>query len=519
MGHRAGSALAWLLLAAPALAATAAVPPAKEAAGVPGVGVGTATEYRSGAPIRAVFSKAVTISPLRLRFTTAPPLPQPGQRVTVTLTVTNAGAAPVVGLKPVLAVVSGSAICSSLAGPVPPGPVQAAPGAALSFAWTLTLGGRGAVTLRADVSGTITGQGAVGGSGTVTVSAPGVSRLTAWLTPSPLTVTKGQWFALEVTVSNTGDLAAAGVQPAVQATGNPALVTFQRGPEPKKPQPVPPGGMQIFRFTYSANGSGTVSFTVTVAGGSDISGPSAVTVATARTIATAGVMIREAVASTTTWAAATKLRLFPPAPPPPAEPPFMSFETPRDLAWETDGYVKITLASTRYTDGMHAAEITFALPGDFTLSPTGEFRPTLRRTWPERGSAAPLAPRDWSPYTAFKSDWYNAAKQPVTLHVTLVDQHGFRHEELRTLPAASATIVTLDLAGVREDRLDVARLSALEFGVDTGALAARPVLYLDRLRFAVPPPPPPVVAVLPLSRTATGAGPVRAPSGRPAATP
>jgi len=500
------------------LAAPAAAPPAKETAGIPGVGVGTATEYRAGAPIRAVFTKSVAISPLKLRFTTAPTLPQPGQRVTVTLTVTNAGAAPVVGLRPVLSVVSGSALCSSLTGPVPPGPVQAAPGAALSFAWTLTLGGRGAVMLRADVSGTITGQGAVGGSGTVTVSAPGIARLTAWLSPSPLTVSKGQWFALEVTVSNTGDLAATGVQPAVQATGSPALVTFQRGPEPKKPQPVPPGGTQVFRFTYSANGSGTVSFTVTVAGGSDISGPSAVTVATARTITTAGVMIREAVASTTTWAAATKLRLFPPAPPPPVEPPFMSFETPRDLAWETDGYVRIAMASTRYTDGSHAAELTFSLPGDFTLSPTGEFRPTLRRTWPARGAAEPLAPRDWSPYTAFKSDWYNAAAQPVTLHLIVVDGRGYRHEELRSLPAASSTIVTLDLAGVRQDRLDLTRLSALEFGVETQALAARPVLYLDRLRFAVPPPPP-AVAPPALSRTASGAGSVQAPFGRPAAKP
>jgi hypothetical protein len=402
--------------------------------------------------------------------------------------------------------------------------VQAGPGQPVQFAWTLTLNGMGTVRLHAAVSGTLIGQPAPGpganepgrnwvsGAGDVDVTTPGVSRLTAWLTPSPLAITRGQWFALEVTVSNTGDLAALGVQPAVSPSGNASLVAFVRGPEPKKPLAIPANEFRVFRFTYSANGSGTVSFTVTVSGGSDITKPGALGVAAARTVTSAGVMIREAVASTTTWAAATRLRLFPPPPPPPVEPPFMSFEDPRDLAWETDGYVRLALASTRFTDGAHAAEITCSVPGDFTLSPTGDFRPTLRRTWPARGAAAPLAPRDWTPYTAMKSDWFNGAAQPVTLHVTLIDVRGNRHDELRTLAAGSATTVTVSLRAVRDSQVDLAALTALEFGVDTAALTTRPVLYLDQLRFVLPPPPP----APPVTRTVTGAALTRSATGRPA---
>src|SRR5439155_23729224 len=114
---------------------------------------------------------------------------------------------------------------------------------------------------------------------------------------------------------------------------------------------------------------------VTVSGGADLTQPGSLRLAAGRTMTTAGVLIREAVASSTTFAAQARLRLFPPEPPPPAEPPFVSFESPRDLAWETDGYVRLALSASRFTDGARAAELTFMVPADFSPSPPRPFRP------------------------------------------------------------------------------------------------------------------------------------------------
>lgn len=178
--------------------------------------------------------------------------------------------------------------------------------------------------------------------------------------------------------------------------------------------------------------------------------------------------------------------------------------------------MKVAASASRFTDGARAAELTFMVPGDLTLSPTGDFRPTLRLVWPPRGANLPLAPRDWTGFTALRSDWYNASSKPLAMHLTLVDQRGYRHDTVRTLPALSATVLTLELREALDDRLDLAHLTGFELGADTAALTTRPVVYLDHLRFALPPAPPPSATLSVFSRTVGGAGLGRTLTGRSA---
>jgi len=508
----AGGALALLgaLLASPPAAAPAA--PAKTAAPARPAGTGTATEFRDGARIQAALTGGVTISPLRLTLASSPALPLPGETVTVTLTVSNAGAVAVTGVLPRLSVTGGTAYAGAFAGPAPAA-ATIPPNGGQRFAWTTSLAGAGEVRIRAEASGTLAGSATlVRGMAAAALSPPAVAQLTASLSPDPLTVTGGQWFDVVVTVSNTGGVRASRVMPALQAGAGAALVAFQRGPAPAKPVALAPGESRRFTFTYSANGSGTVSFSATVDGAADLAPPGALSRAADAARRAGGAAARAALADARAAAAAAGRWLRPPAPPAGPEQPFLEFESPEDARWETGGYALLEPSVAHATGGNGSLRAAFLVPADLTASPTGAFRPGLRRAAPPRGREPALAPRDWTRFSALRADVWSDADQPVDVRLALADQRGYAWEGLRQLPPRSATTIEFDLAGPAGARLDLARLVSLELSVDTSRLAARPVLYFDRLRFALRPAPAGATVA---SGSAAASAPTRTVTGIP----
>lgn len=503
------------MVAAPAAGATRNVAAGQSTARAAApAGVATATEYAHGSPIRTTLETAVTISPLRLRLSGLPAYPVRGDRVTITLSVSNGGTAPVAGLRAVLELTAGTAFVSAPVGPMPAGPLPLAAGGIASFAWTLSVSAEGEVVGRARVTATVTGQGPVSGDVTAVLAPPGVARLQARLSPNPVSIRTGQWFDLEVTVSNTGGVRAAAVLPVVSAVGGAALIVPAPGADAPEPATLEPGDTAVFRFSYSANGSGQVLFGVTITGETDLSPPGLAS----RSAVALGEGTRTALTHAKTAAAraaaAVKSWLNPPRPPAPEEAPFTSFETAAELGWATDGYVALSPSSTRVTDGRQSLEATFLLPADLTSTPTGAFRPGMRLTSPARGTQAVLTPRDWSGFRALRLDAYGQAERPLAVTLTLTDRRGWQYAAVRQLAAASATTLTFDLAPAREARVDLAGLTGLELAVDTSGLKTRPVIWFDRLRFALPPVVvTSTVALDPaLSRTA-GGRPVPAPRG------
>ncbi len=487
-------AAAMFVVTAPA--AVGAAPAASPRPGAPAsaprpampTGTGTATEYRHGAPIRTTLETAVTISPLRLALNVTPSLPVQGDRVTISLTVSNGGNAAVTGLRAALDLVTGTALVGPLTGPVPPGPVPLAAGGTVTFAWTVSVSAEGEVVARARVTATVTGQGPVAADLSGPVAPPGIARLRARLAPNPISIRAGQWFDLEVTVSNTGAVRAAGVLPTVGPIAGAALVVPAPGAAAPEAVTLEPGQSTVFRFSYSANGSGQVLFGATLTGEADLSPPGMASRSAVALEAGTRAALKSAKATAARAAAAVKTWLNPPRPPAPAETPFIGFETAADLRWVTDGFVTLSPSATRVTEGVRSCEAEFLLPRDLTVSPTGAFRPGMRLTAPARGSSRALAPRDWSGFRALRLDVFARADRPLPVALTLIDRRGWQYSTLRTLAPASATTLTFDLAPARDARVDLAGLVSLELAVDTTGLASRPVLWLDGLRFALPPP-------------------------------
>jgi len=89
----------------------------------------------------------------------APPLPNVGQWVTVSVTVTNTGGYSVVNVLPTLDVTSGGSNLTLETGPVPTGPLTLVPGAGQTFVWTLSVNGTGVAALTASITGIDAGSG------------------------------------------------------------------------------------------------------------------------------------------------------------------------------------------------------------------------------------------------------------------------------------------------------------------------------------------------------------------------
>lgn len=475
-----------------------------EAVAVAGAAAVSPTATETGAPMTALAEGTLSISPLQAALTSDPAFPAVGEKTTVVLSVSNTGAAAVSNLQAGLAVASGTVYVGAVTGPSPAAPVSLPPNGGVSFTWTLSVTGAGPVSLTASATGMLAPPGGgVAGIATLALRGHRRTQLTATITPNPLDVSGGEWFSLVMTVSNTGSVAATDVIPELSIYAGAPLASPQAGPEPASAETLRPGQSERFVFTYSANGSGTVSFSGTVTAKASLDQPGWISRQAAGTTATTRRVSKRAGERGREIGEKVRLFLFPPSPPEPAEAPFMGFERPGDLAWTTDGYVALAGSEEHVTEGKRSLEAEFLLPRDLTFSATGDWRPAIRLQAPARGTRKALEIRDWSGFTAFRADCHNASSEPIELTVTIIDRRGYQYAALRHLAATSSTTMDVPLADAESARLDLERVRELSVAVNTTGLKARPVVYLDNLRFALPPAAP-SSTLLHFSATATG---------------
>jgi len=187
----------------------------------------------------------------------------------------------------------------------------------------------------------------------------------------------------------------------------------------------------------------------------------------------------------------TNKLLFPPVPPPPTERTFMGFEEAADLDWLTDGYVDVSWAAEHTTEGTRSLRAMFLLSADLAPNATGSWRPAMRLEAIPRGTKGRLREKDWSASPAIRFDCFNPGDSPIDLILALTDSHGFRFETVRRVPAGGATIFDVPMDTLRAGRLDITSIAIVELAVDTTSLKARPLVYIDNIRFALPVPPTP----------------------------
>ncbi len=464
------------------------------------------TVTQTGDLISTMTEGTLTISPLQAVLRTTPQFPTAGALMTVTLSVSHTGTVPVTNVLPGITITSGTTYVVPVDGPLPAGPVSIKPGEARSFMWTMSVTGVGSITLTASASGVMGPSSApVAAIAKIIMGGHLRTQLTAVLSPNPMEVSGGEWFSLVMTVSNTGGVTVANVFPDLSIYAGAPLASLKVGPEPSEPVSLKPGEVQRFIFTYSANGSGTIAFSGTVTGKAHLEGPGWVARKAADTAATTRKLSKKAVKSGKRISEKLKLMIFPPAPPPPKEELFTSFEAPEDLNWTTDGYVEIDGSKQHATDGKLSLKATFLLPKDLTDTSTGEWLPTIRLRSPGRGTQREFTPRDWSKFTAIRVDCYNDSDSELELSIMFVDRRGYQYRALRRMAAASSTVIEIPMAEPREARLDLANFREFGLAVNGAGLSSRPVLYIDNIRFILPPPPVTLSATTSgFSATATG---------------
>ena len=191
-----------------------------------------------------------------------------GQDFLVTLTVTNTGGTTATGVSAPEPVVAGTGVASFLAGPLPAMPVTLVGGASVTFTWTFSGASSGLVDLTTTVTGTDANTAAAVSTGPVVVgpvtivpSGTLVSRVTVTVLP----VSVGQWITVALTVTNDGGVPANAVIPGVVNASTAALALVS-GPVPAGPVTLGPGAAQVFVWTFSASGAGSLALSLTTTG-------------------------------------------------------------------------------------------------------------------------------------------------------------------------------------------------------------------------------------------------------------
>ncbi len=214
--------------------------------------------YGTGTPPRLSEAAVVTVNgadSLRLAGS-APRGAPPGSVITVTLTATNNGAAPV-SVAPGCTPGPDPSVVVLVSGPSPPGPALLPPGGVQTFAWTWSCTAKGWVEFTLTATGTACPVAVV-----TAIQWPAVlaASLTAW--PSPRNVT--QKFLVALTVTNTGDVVATGVTAAAIRMTGPGVAALTAGPTPAMPVSLLGGTSVTFTWTYTAVAAGPVVFSTTV---------------------------------------------------------------------------------------------------------------------------------------------------------------------------------------------------------------------------------------------------------------
>jgi len=230
----------------------------------------TAATCGGGAGLSTALSVSTTIQTpalLAAGLSLQPSTACPGDPVLVLLTVTNTGQSTARGVAAGVPLLTGTGGIAGLTGPTPGFPADLAGGSTMTFTWTCTAASSGSVI----ATMTVTGADGNGGwplaasvvSASLDIHATG-ALAAALAVPSPLST--GQWFAVTLTVTNSGAGAVTGVVPDLTVAPGTPLLTLQSGPVPPGPLVLAAGGAATFTWTYSVSGSGPVGFSATATG-------------------------------------------------------------------------------------------------------------------------------------------------------------------------------------------------------------------------------------------------------------
>ncbi len=172
-----------------------------------------------------------------------------GADMAVTVTVSNSGAVPALGVAAGPVSASGPAVSVQ----APPETMDIAAGASQSFTWHFTASAAGLLTLTLPVAGTDSIDGsAVTTQGQVSIVVVTPAHLTATALRAPQSQPAGPAFEISADVLNDGGSDAVGVQ--FDALSAPAIVSVLSAPDP---QDIPAGATRTFRWTVQGTDAGT----------------------------------------------------------------------------------------------------------------------------------------------------------------------------------------------------------------------------------------------------------------------
>ncbi|MEK7474451.1 MAG: SBBP repeat-containing protein, partial [Candidatus Coatesbacteria bacterium] len=185
-----------------------------------------------------------------------------------TLTVTNTGGGDATGVTAAPFTWGGSGGLSLVGGPAPAMPATVPGGGTVVFTWTYSGASPGTMTADTDITGNDANTGDPLGpvhaaSAPFAIVMPGTLEAAADVKPY---VSTGEWFAVSLTVTNTGEWDVTGLSPAIVVAPGAALVVQEGPPSPAGPVTVAVGASRTFVWTFSAAGAGLVAFTPGVTG-------------------------------------------------------------------------------------------------------------------------------------------------------------------------------------------------------------------------------------------------------------
>ena len=182
-----------------------------------------------------------------------------GQQFTVIMTVTNLGGATAIGSSANMSISSGSGGVIPVATPAA---VDIAGNSTAALTWIYQASGQGGVILSAVITGTDSNTGVTVSdadfTGTINVQSP--AAISSNISIVPAMNYNGQVFTVSMLVNNSGEASASSVSitPFVLAeTGASAFMITEPSP---LTMTVAGGTSQIFQWTYSASGDGTITF-------------------------------------------------------------------------------------------------------------------------------------------------------------------------------------------------------------------------------------------------------------------
>ncbi|HEY8207459.1 MAG TPA: PKD domain-containing protein [Myxococcaceae bacterium] len=201
-----------------------------------------------------------------------------GQQLTLQFTVTNTGTIVLENIAPASVTAGGTAGGTIVSGPSPATVARLVPGASASFQWTVTMGAAGTLTFSATARGSASDTAeAVSASATslpIAVQRP--AQLEVGLSGPP-TVSRGQVFAVTMTVTNRGDAPAQNVAPGTPTLTKTGGASATAGATPA-PVTIAGGASVTFQLTFTENGTSSGTLVIkAAASGTDGNSNAAVT--------------------------------------------------------------------------------------------------------------------------------------------------------------------------------------------------------------------------------------------------